>query len=473
MTLWRSSDAERACGGVSTRAWAATGVSIDTRSLAAGDLFVALTDRRDGHDFLAPAFEAGAAAGLVSHIPETAPPELPLLVVPDVLQALERLGVAARRRMNGKIIAVTGSVGKTSTKEMLRLVLSRQGRTHAAEHSYNNHWGVPLTLARMPPDTEYAVIEIGMSHAGEIEPLSRLVRPDIGMITEIAPAHLAAFDSIAEIAEEKAAIFAGMDPGGCAVLNADTEMFGILRAGAKRAQAHIVTFGGNASARFRLEEARMTENGTVIRFSGDAGPQCAMLGTHGDHFARNAVGVFAAVSALEADVTIASLDIRHWTPPPGRGAESEIILDEEKPPLRLIDDAFNANPASLQAALELLAARPAAGSDGTQRKIAILGDMLELGSGEAVMHRDVAALPAIGYLTKLHCAGALMRHLYDRLPSDRRGIWRATSDELAAEVKRLVAPGDLILVKGSKSSRVSVIADAIRRLGIEAPEEVV
>ena len=188
--LWTSSDAALATGGRVTREWEANGVSIDTRTLAKGDLFVALKDVRDGHDFVAQALAKGAAAALVSRVPEGVATDAPLLIVPDVLKALETLGAAARTRTRARVVGVTGSVGKTSTKEMLRAILAGQGRTHAAEASYNNHWGVPLTLARMPVDTDFAVIEIGMNHPGEIAPLARLAKLDVAMITIVAPAHL-------------------------------------------------------------------------------------------------------------------------------------------------------------------------------------------------------------------------------------------------------------------------------------------
>ena len=194
--LWTAAEAAAATGGQATLPFTASGVSIDSRSLEAGDLFVALKDVRDGHDFVAQAFARGAAAALVTHRPEGVAADAPLLIVPDVLEALGRLGAAARARTRAKVVAVTGSVGKTSSKEMLRAVLSGQGRTHAAEASFNNQWGVPLTLARMPAATEYAVIEIGMNHPGEIAPLARLAQPHVVLITTVAAAHLEAFDSV-------------------------------------------------------------------------------------------------------------------------------------------------------------------------------------------------------------------------------------------------------------------------------------
>ena len=464
MTLWTSIDAERATGGSSTKPWQAAGVSIDSRSLEPGDLFVALADRRDGHDFVAAALAAGAAAAMVSRVPENAPDRAPLLVVADVLDGLRRLGAAGRDRSRGKVIAVTGSVGKTSTKEMLRLVLSRQGRTHAAAHSFNNHWGVPLTLARMPQDTEFAVIEIGMSQPGEIAPLSRLARPHVGMITEIAPAHLAAFDAIDKIAEEKASVFSGLQAEGVAVLNANSPGIEILEKRARDAGARILRFGSRAGVSHRLVEAKIIETGTAMRIERRGLPQCVMLAAQGRHFARNALGVLAAVEAAGADPIVAALDLRGWVPPAGRGTRESIVLDWEKPPLSLIDDAFNANPVSMEAALEVLAARNLAEQQPRGRRIAVLGDMLELGDDAAAMHAAIADLPSVKNVELMHCAGPLMRRLYDSLPADRRGEWRETAADLAASVRQLAAPGDVVLVKGSKGSRVSLVAEAFRGL---------
>ncbi|HAR52981.1 MAG TPA: UDP-N-acetylmuramoyl-tripeptide--D-alanyl-D-alanine ligase, partial [Roseovarius nubinhibens] len=244
--LWTAQEAAEATGGTTQGDWQVSGVSIDTRTLAEGDLFVALKAARDGHDFVAQALGKGAGAALVSHIPEGVAPDAPLLIVEDVLAALEALGRAARARSAARVVAVTGSVGKTSTKEMLRTVLARQGRTHAAEASYNNHWGVPLTLARMPRDTQFAVIEIGMNHPGEIAPLARLARPHVAMVTTVAAAHLEAFENIEGIAREKAAIFEGLEPGGIAVVNADLDTTPILEEAATRAGATIRRFGTKA-----------------------------------------------------------------------------------------------------------------------------------------------------------------------------------------------------------------------------------
>jgi len=467
--LWTSSDAVAATGGETTTNWAASGVSIDTRTLQPGDLFVALRAERDGHDFVKIALEKGAAAALVTHRPEGVADDAPLLIVPDVLRALEDLGQAARARTDAKILAITGSVGKTSAKEMARTVLARQGRTHAAEASYNNHWGVPLTLARMPQDSEFAIIEIGMSAPGEIAPLSRMARPHVAMITAIAAAHLEAFKDITGIAREKASLIDGLVPGGIAVLNADTETSEILQNYASKRDAAQVLFG-QMSRTWRLDHVALSEGRTLVQADTPSGPILFKLTTAGRHFAMNGLGILAACAALGADPVQAALDLALWQPPAGRGTLETVHLDvvDEHETLALLDDAFNANPTSLAAALEVLASytpRDNVGRIVTGRRVAILGDMLELGPTEMAMHADMVNDPSMSAVHLIHCAGHRMRALYDVLPDGKRGIWAETAQTLAAHPARLVDAGDVVLVKGSKGSKISLVVDAIRKLG--------
>ncbi|MEJ6812734.1 MAG: UDP-N-acetylmuramoyl-tripeptide--D-alanyl-D-alanine ligase [Octadecabacter sp.] len=467
--LWTSKDAATATGGETTIKWAANGVSIDTRTIQAGDLFVALKAVRDGHDFVAMALEKGAAAALVTHRPDGVAADAPLLIVDDVLAALEKLGEAARARTKAQVLAITGSVGKTSAKEMARAVLERQGKVHAAEASYNNHWGVPLTLARMPADTEFAVIEIGMSNPGEIAPLSRLARPHVAMITTVAAAHLEAFDDITGIAREKASIIDGLVTGGIAVLNADTETSATLQNYAARSEVTQVLFG-QMSRTWRLDHVALSEGQTLVQADTPQGPLMFKLSTAGRHFAMNGLGILAAVDALGADPVQAAMDLGHWAPPAGRGTHETVTIDpaHEGEDLILLDDAFNANPTSLAAALEVLASytpRDNVGRVVKGRRVAILGDMLELGADEAAMHAEVAKDPSIPAVHLIHCAGPRMRHLFEALPEDQRGIWAETSAELAAAPAALVDAGDVVLVKGSKGSKVSLVVDAIRKLG--------
>lgn len=474
--LWTSSDAAQATGGRATADWVANGVSIDTRTLQPGDLFVALKDVRDGHHFVAQALEKGAAAALVSRMPEGVDPTAPLLIVPDVLKALADLGAAARARTKARVVGITGSVGKTSTKEMLRAILSGQGKTHAAEASYNNHWGVPLTLARMPADADYAVIEIGMNHPGEIAPLARLARLDVAMVTTVAPAHLEAFDSVEGIAHEKASIFDGLVPGGTAVFNADIPTTSILRARAVAMGAHAVAFGTAEGADWRLLDARIADEATVVRAMRQGQPVLFKVASPGRHFALNALGALAVAEALGAEPTIAACDLGHWAPPPGRGQRERIVLDiVEETFFDLIDDAFNANPASMAASLDvLIAAKPTDGIGrvGGGRRIAVLGDMLELGPTEAELHAAIARHPGLSAVHLIHCVGPRMRALHQALPRTQRGEWVETAAELAPRARSLVDAGDILLVKGSKGSKVSLVVDALRKMGHrETPNE--
>ncbi len=476
MSLWTGAEAATATGGRNTRDWQAKGVSIDSRTLAPGDLFVALKDARDGHDFVAQALERGAAAALVSHVPDDVPQDAPLLIVPDVLRALEDLGRAARARTDAQVVAITGSVGKTSTKEMLRDVLRGQGATHAAEASYNNHWGVPLTLARMPAATQFAVIEIGMNHPGEIAPLAAMTRPHVAIITTVAPAHLAAFENIEGIAHEKASILTGLNPDGTAILNGDVDTAPILRGMAEKVGAHIVTFGESAGCDMRLTRVDLHDQTTVAHARDGSGPFLFKVGSAGRHFARNALAVIAAAEALGADRAVAIGDLNRWQPPAGRGTRETLHLDiaDEALTIDLIDDAFNANPASMAAALEVLAAaRPLDGIGRVTagRRIAILGEMLELGRDELALHAEIADLPAIRDLTRVHCVGPRMRALYEALPPELRGQFADTAETLAAEAHRLIDAGDVVLVKGSKGSKVSLVVEALRRCARGGPRE--
>jgi UDP-N-acetylmuramoyl-tripeptide--D-alanyl-D-alanine ligase len=447
----------------------ADGVSIDTRTLQPGDLFVALKDLRDGHEFVAAALAKGAAAALVSHIPPGLAPDAPLLIVPDVQVALEDLGRAARARARARVVGVTGSVGKTSTKEMLRVVLGGQGRVHAAEASYNNHWGVPLTLARMPADSDFAVIEIGMNHPGEIAPLARMAQLDVAMITIVAPAHLEAFASIEGIAHEKAAILEGLVAGGTAVLPADLAVTPILLAKARQTGARVLTFGANALADYRLETVQIGDAATVVQATRQGAPVLYKVRSPGRHFAANGLGALAVADALGLDPVISATDLGRWLPPAGRGTREKIQLDVvEETSFGLIDDAFNANPASMAAALDVLIAsvpEDGTGRVGKGRRIAILGDMLELGPTELALHRAIAEHPGLSAITTIHCVGPRMKTLYNALPRGQRGDWVESAADIVPRARALVDAGDIVLVKGSKGIKVSVLVDALRKLG--------
>ena len=449
MSLWTSTDAAAATGGRATAEWVAEGISIDTRTIRPGDLFVALKDARDGHDFVAQALEKGAAAALVSRIPEGVAEGAPLLVVDDVLPALEALGRAARARAKARVLAITGSVGKTSTKDMAAAALSPQGRVHAAEASLNNHWGVPLTLARMPADTDWAILELGMNHPGEIAPLSRMARPHVAMITTVAPAHMEAFGSLEGIAVEKASIFEGLEPAGHAILPEDLPVTQILRDAADRAGAIVVGFGRDGVAKPVKTEVAEGETRVRARVLGET--LDFTLATAGAHFVMNAVGVLAAVTALGADPKASARGLADWRPYKGRGGVERIGG------ITLIDDSYNANPTSLAAGLSTLDAMPPG------RRVAILGDMLELGEDEFALHRAIADYPQMQGVALVHACGPRMRHLMDALPADRRGLWSEEAADLCARAGELVRDGDVVFVKGSKGSRVASVVDAIRR----------
>jgi len=477
VALWTSPEADAATGGTSTQQWEANGVSIDTRSLQPGDLFVALADQRDGHEFVAAALAKGAAAALVTHRPADVAQDAPLLIVDNTLEALEALAVVARSRISGQVIAVTGSVGKTGTKDMLRTALEEQGRVHAAEKSYNNHWGVPLTLARMPADTEYAVIEIGMNHPGEITPLSRLARPDVAIVTTVAAVHMAAFASVREIAKAKAEIFAGLEPGGVAILNRDIPTYPILDRAAKRVGARRIRFGYAGRPEFALKLVRLAGASTTVTARHEGRKLAFKIGSPGAHLAMNALAVLAAIDAVGADMARAAMSLAHWTPPEGRGTQADILLGD--PPgmdgaIRLIDDSYNANPSSMEAALEVLAASDVTdgvGRIGRGRRIAILGDMLELGATERAAHKGLASLPALDSIDQVHVVGPLMAAMHRALERSRQGMAVGTADEIAAQIPRLLDAGDVVMVKGSNGIGLSGVVDAIKKLGQSRPSK--
>ena len=467
--LWTSDDAVAATGGQATRPFGVTGISIDTRSIRPGELFVALQAARDGHDFVKDALAKGAGAALVSRIPEGCSAEDPLLLVDDVLAGLEALGRAGRARTRARVIAVTGSVGKTSTKEMLRAVLAPQGRVHAAEASFNNHWGVPITLARMPAECDFAIIEIGMNHPGEIAPLARLARPHAAMITTVAAAHLEAFESVEGIAREKGTIFEGLEPDGTAVVPTGLEVTPVLMDFAQMA-GRIISFGPVDGSDYRLQDARVVGDATVVQAAHGAQKLLFKVMTPGAHFAQNALGVLALAEAVGCDPAVVACDMGLWQPPAGRGARERIYMDmvDERQSFDLFDDAFNANPSSMKAALDVLAAsepRDGVGRVKRGRRIAVLGDMLELGPEEAALHAGVAAFDAMKKVDLVHLAGPRMRALFEALPREKRGEWYETAQELVVRAAHLVDAGDVVLVKGSKGSKVSLVVEALRKLG--------
>jgi UDP-N-acetylmuramoyl-tripeptide--D-alanyl-D-alanine ligase len=463
LPLWTFDDLVRATAGRAERATGApiTGLSIDTRTLAPGDLFVALKDQRDGHEFVTKAFEAGAAAALVAEAYEERPGDGPLIRVRDTVAGLEAIGRAARARLapEARVIAVTGSAGKTGTKDMLRACLSRIGSTHAADKSFNNHWGVPLTLARMPASTRFGVIEIGMNHAGEITPLTRLARPHIAIVTTVEPVHLAQFPSVEAIAEAKAEIFLGLEPGGVAIINRDNAHFETLRLHAEAVGARIVSFGQDARADVRPKTLEIASDGTSVEMDVAGRTIRFRVAIPGIHIARNALAVVAAIEAAGADVEEALQALAALPPPPGRGSRTELPFRDGR--ILLIDESYNANPASMRAALAVLGTVP---RGVFPRRIAVLGDMLELGPEEKSLHAGLKeAVDAAGTDLVFAC-GPNMAHLFAALAPERQGAWAPESGELRERLIAALAPGDVIMIKGSNGSRMGPVADALVKL---------
>ena len=453
--LWTADEAARATGGTVRSPWTVSGISIDTRTIQPGDLFVALQgDARDGHAFVAEALAKGAAAALVSHAPENVAGDAPLLVVGNTLAALEALGRAARARTGAKVIAVTGSAGKTTTKEMLRRMLSQQGDVAASAASYNNHWGVPLSLARMPRETRFGVFEIGMNHAGEIRNLVRHVLPHVAVITTIAPAHIEFFGTLEAIADAKAEILEGIVPGGACVLPVDNSQFVRLKHRAKELSVRtIASFGSGSAADALLVSAEAVEGGQQIVASISGETVGFRVSAPGRHIALNAIAALVSAKLVGADVVRAAAALDGFTALKGRGARSPAG------DIDVIDESYNANPASMAAALDVLAGtetRPGG------RRIAVLGDMLELGAEAGRLHAQLAPDVTAAGVDLLFLCGPAMRALWSEIPAGIQGAWRETSAELAPEVIRRIRSGDVVLVKGSLGSRMALIVDALK-----------
>jgi UDP-N-acetylmuramoyl-tripeptide--D-alanyl-D-alanine ligase len=437
-----------------------SGMSIDTRTLAKGDLFFALQgESRDGHAFVEAAFKAGAAAAVVTAPNVDALKALgPLYVVDDALKAMERLGIASRARMHGRVLAVTGSVGKTSTKEALRHVLSRQGETHASIASYNNHWGVPLTLARMPAETQFGVFEIGMNHPFEILPLTDFVRPHVAVITTVEPVHLEHFRAVDSIADAKGEIFSGLLPGGTAIINRDNPHFERLKAHAAASPAgRIMTFGEHPAADVRLLKIALTPERSAIEARIHGRAVTFQVGAPGRHMAMNALAVLAAAEALGADLALAALSLADLTAGSGRGQRTELTAPGGT--FTLLDESYNANPASMRASMALLG-QMNVGLRG--RRIAILGDMLELGPSGPEMHGALAEAVLANGIDLVFACGPLMRSLWDALPPDLKGSYAPVSADLQAAVVSAMQAGDAVMIKGSLGSRMGPIVAALK-----------
>lgn len=437
-----------------------SGISIDSRSLQPGDAFFAIKgETMDGHDFATAAIKAGAGVLVVAEgkLPSLGRLTAPMIVVQDVLAALEKLGVAARERSKAKIIAVTGSAGKTTTKEALRHVLSAVGKVHASAQSFNNHWGVPLTLARMPDDCDYAVFEIGMNHPGEIRPLVKMVRPHVAIVTLIAAAHLGFFKNLDEIAKAKAEIFEGIEPGGAALLNRDDGRWKLLDKMARAAGVeHVFGFGENARSTYKLTKCELHADHSDITARIGGQDIVARIGAPGRHMVQNVLAVLGAAHLVEADIGKVAEALADLSAERGRGKRH--VLRHPGGPITLIDESYNANPASMSAAMALLNATPVSGEG---RRIAVLGDMLELGEHSAKLHAALADLIVGTETRKVFLGGPEMRALADILPDEIEADYRAGAEDLKPLLLSALRPGDVVMIKSSKGIGFSKLVDAL------------
>jgi UDP-N-acetylmuramoyl-tripeptide--D-alanyl-D-alanine ligase len=456
--LWTAAAAAAATAGHTRGMWEASGVSIDSRSVTTNDLFVALAGpRHDGHDFVAAALAGGAAAAMVARDVPGISDEARLLRVGDTLKALADLGGAARARSSARIVAVTGSVGKTGTKEALRVALGACGTVSASLGSLNNHWGAPLSLARMPADARYGVFELGMNHPGEIAPLTRLVRPHIAVITTIEPAHLGFFRSVAAIADAKAEIFLGLEPGGTAVLNRDNRYFSRLAAAAARMGARVIGFGSHRQATARLLDCTLDDRGSAVAADILGIRLSYRVGVPGRHWVINSLAVLAAASAAGADVRTAAAALAALEVPPGRGRREE--LPWRGGSLTLIDESYNASPAAVRAALAVLAAtQPGRGG----RRVAVLGDMLELGRDTERLHRALVEPLVAAGIDRAFLVGPAMSALDAALPAAMRGGLWPCPDAAMPSLIEFLQPGDIVTVKGSRAGHIGRIVERLR-----------
>ncbi len=458
--LWTIDELAAATGGTLAGkvVHALNGVAIDSRAIAAGDIFVAIKgDRTDGHEYAANALKAGAGVAIVSRPDVAMRAAGPLLIVDDALAALEAMGRAARARSTSHIIAVTGSVGKTTTKDALNVALSACGKTHASASSFNNHWGVPLTLARLPRDARFGVFEVGMNHAGEIETLIDMVRPHTAIVTAIAESHLGHFSSLAGIAHAKAEIFTGVVSGGTAIINRDTEFFDLLQdAAVAQGISDIRSFGETAAADITIRTMKLHDQCSCVTIDLRGHDVTYKLGAPGRHVVMNSLAVLGACEAAGADLAKCALALANIAPPSGRGVRHS--LQKEGLKLTLIDESYNANPASMRAALEMLGN---ADVSGRGRRLAVLGDMLELGGQSKDLHGQLHQPVEAANVDLLFACGPDMKALWQEVPASMHGAYAASSDEIVEPLLAELRNGDVIMVKGSLGSRMGQVVQAI------------
>jgi UDP-N-acetylmuramoyl-tripeptide--D-alanyl-D-alanine ligase len=455
--LWTSDEVKAALTAASVTApFEAEGVTFDSRAVGKGDLFFALSgETTDGHGFVADALSRGAAAAVVSRDVEGA--RGTLVRVPDTMKALVELGRAARRRSKAAVASVTGSVGKTSTKDALRAMLSAQAPTSASVASYNNHVGVPVSLARLPRDVRYGVFEIGMNHPGEIEPLARQVEAHVGVVTNVGPVHIGHMGSEEAIADEKGCLFAGMAQGAVAVLNRDSRHFERLVEKARRfGVSRIVGFGRGEAADARLVSCNLQDSGSEVAALLHGRRIEYRLGAAGEHWVLNSVAALAVVEALGADVSRAAATLADVKALPGRGARRTLKFGDGT--IELLDESYNANPVSVTAMLAVLArTEPQPGG----RRILALGDMRELGEGADGYHAGLADAVAASGAAQVFLCGPHMQALWRTLAPQQRGVHRPDSATLAGDLPAVLRAGDVVAVKGSLGSKMKIVVDAI------------
>lgn len=452
------------------------------QTLKKGDLFVALKGpNTEGHDYVETALEHGAVAAIVDHIPEGIDKNKCLLVK-DTLKALEDLARAARVRTDAIYIAVTGSVGKTSTKDMLECAFSKQFKTHASQKSYNNHWGVPLTLALMPQETEIGIFEIGMNHTGEISPLSKMVKPHIAMITTVEAVHIENFEDGEEgVAKAKAEIFDGLPEGGRALIKRDNKWFDLLSDHAKEKNLLIRTFGKDAAVPLHAAIENVVVGAETTSFetyiSGGVNGKI-LMNVSGEHHAYNAAAVLLCAaeinlavengdirSAHHIDMDMFELALSKWSQRDGRGKKQKVFIEGNAPPIILIDEHYNASPVAMRAAFRALKNTPL---EGRGRRIAVLGDMAELGDETIQYHKDLATDLMEAEIDCLFAAGPSMKHLYDQLPPDKQTACTELPSDLVQPLKEQLRAGDVVLIKGSRGGgekpKMQVLVDTVKSL---------
>ncbi len=462
-SLWGAAEIVEATAGVlhGSISKPLNGVAIDSRSISNGDIFVAIKgDNNDGHDYVVNALNAGAGVAIVSRPTEAMFAAGPVIVIgDDPLRGLERMAIAARKRSAAQIVAITGSVGKTSTKEMLRTALEVSGQTHASAASFNNHWGVPLTLSRFHPHSAYGVFEIGMNHHGEITPLVGFVKPHVAIVTNVAASHLGYFNSLSDIAIAKSEIFSGLVAGGAAVINRDSDYFDQLAEAAKRAGVkNIFGFGKHRDAQIHMSQVALHPTCCCVTADVMGETLTYKLGVPGEHMALNSLAVLAAVKLMGADLARAALALAHAEPAKGRGQQQKLKASDGE--ITLIDESYNANPASVEAALALLAQiKPSKRG----RRIAVLGDMLELGDFGPQLHAEISVSLDNHNIDQLYASGPLMAHLWNQTPLSKRGAYAGTAADLTPLVLADLRGGDVVMIKGSNGSKMGLLAESLRK----------